>query len=80
MLFWLQLQHPNWPQRCGSGGGWAGSADPGTNIHLKCALMKRSGEKLTFLCKKSRAVSDRAVAERGALWGRYSETAQYFIS
>lgn len=58
--------------------GWVGSADPRPTIHLKCVLMKRSGEKLTFRCKKSKAVSDQRVAEQAALWDVHSESNSIF--
>lgn len=40
--------------------------------------MKRSGEKLTFGFKKSKAVSDRVVAKRGAQWELRSESNSIF--
>lgn len=40
--------------------------------------MKRSGEKLTFRCKKSKAVLDWAVAKQGALWDLRSESNSIF--
>lgn len=62
----------------GGGSGGDGSAEPGLAIYLKSVLMKGSGEKLTFRCKKSKAVLDWVEAQQRAQWDSHSESNSIF--